>query len=117
MSLSIERAEDFIKDFERQFAWYVDRAGADVARRFQDALDVSLVSLSRKPDLGRTRHFRNPKLSNLRSHPVERPFHNLLIFYRIEGPLLRAFRLMHGARDLPRRLTQRPESDQPMFTS
>jgi hypothetical protein len=31
MSLAIERAALFIADFEIQFAWYVEKAGADVA--------------------------------------------------------------------------------------
>jgi len=39
MSLAIQRAEFFKQDFAKQFAWYVDDAGPDVARRFQTALD------------------------------------------------------------------------------
>ena len=106
MSLAIQRATFFVADFEIQFAWYVQKAGAEVAWRFQSALDDSLRKLSNRPDLGRIRHFRNPKLHGLRSYRVERPFKKLLIFYRVEGNWLQAVRLMHGARDLSRRLTQ-----------
>jgi plasmid stabilization system protein ParE len=110
MSLAIQRASFFIADFEIQFAWYVEKAGADVAWRFQSALDDSLRKLSNRPDLGRIRHFPNPKLSGLRSYRVERPFKKLLIFYRVQGDCLQAVRLMHGARDLPRRLNEPPEA-------
>jgi plasmid stabilization system protein ParE len=108
VSLVIQRAEFFAADFERQFAWYVDKAGAEVAWRFQEALDVSLQRISFRPDLGRLRHFRNPRLHDLRSFLVEPPFEKLLIFYRVEIQVLRAVRLMHGARDLPRRLMEPP---------
>jgi hypothetical protein len=40
---------------------------------------------------------------------VEAPFHNLLIFYRHDGKVLSVERLMHGSRDLPRRLVEPPE--------
>ncbi len=110
MSLAIQRASFFIADFEIQFAWYVEKAGAEIAWRFQSALDDSLRKLSNQPDLGRIRHFRDARLNGLRSYLVERPFKKLLIFYRVEGDCLQAIRLMHGARDLPRRLNQPPEA-------
>jgi toxin ParE1/3/4 len=108
MSLAIQQASFFTADFEKQFGWYVDHAGAEVARRFQAALDTSLTRLSSRPDLGRLRHFRHPSLRGLRSHPVERPFDKILIFYRANEQRLYAVRLLHGARDLPRRLVQPP---------
>ena len=108
MSLVVERALFFIQDFEKQFAWYVEKGSPEVAWRFHSALDVSLLKLSRQPDLGRLRHFRHPKLRDLRSYRVEPPFDKLLIFYRVDGDIHFGFRLMHGARDLPRRLRQPP---------
>ena len=113
MSLAIERGAFFMADFEIQFAWYVDKAGAEVAWRFQSALDASLGKLADRPDLGRIRHFGSPKLRGLRSYRVERPFKKLLIFYRVEGDRLQAVRLMHGARDLPTRLTETPGAEAP----
>ena len=110
MSRAIQRAGFFIADFERQFAWYADKAGDEMAGKFQVALDVALQKLSRLPDLGQIRHFQHPKLQNLRSYRVERPFDKLLIFYRVEGDFLQAVRLMHGSRDLPRRLSEPPNS-------
>jgi plasmid stabilization system protein ParE len=108
MSRAIRKSGDFTADFERIFAWYVDQAGEEVAWRFQAALDTSLVKLSLRPDLGRPRHFHHPKLQGLRSFLVEHPFENLLIFYRANDEVLDAIRLMHGARNLPRRLVESP---------
>jgi toxin ParE1/3/4 len=108
VSRAIQKARDFAADFENVFGWYVDKAGAEVAWRFQSALDSSLTQLSIRPDLGRPRHFRHPKLRGLRSFPVERPFEKLLIFYRANDEALDAVRLMHGARNLPRGLIEPP---------
>jgi len=108
MSRAVQKAPAFKTDFENLFSWYVDHAGQEVAWRFQTALDISLVKLSIQPDLGRPRHFRHPDLAGLRSFPVERPFENLLVFYRPTNEVVDAVRLMHGARNLPRRLREAP---------
>lgn len=79
MSLAVQKSDPFKADFEQQFAWYVEKAGQAVAWRFQGALDATLAKLARQPDLGRPRRFRHPILRDLRSSPVERPFHRLLI--------------------------------------
>jgi len=109
MSRAVRKTQDFLADYENVFAWYVDQADAEVARRFQKTLDISLVKLSRLPDLGRPRHFSHPKLRGLRSFLVEHPFDKLLIFYRANDEVLDAVRLMHGARNLPLRLLESPE--------
>jgi plasmid stabilization system protein ParE len=106
MSLPIRKSRDFAADFENLFAWYVGEAGEEVAWRFQAALHKSLYRLSIHSDLGRPRHFRNPKLKGLRSFSVEHPFGKLLIFYRVNDVALDAVRLIHGARNLPRRLRE-----------
>ena len=108
MKRTIQKSCDFTADFEQIFAWYVDEAGGELARRFQAALDISLMKLSIRPDLGRLRHFQHPALSELRSFPVEHPFNTILIFYRATHESLDAVRLMHGARNLPRRLREPP---------
>lgn len=55
MSLAVKKAEFFKQDYAKQFAWYVDEAGTEVAWRFQAALDQTLKKLARQPDLGRRR--------------------------------------------------------------
>jgi plasmid stabilization system protein ParE len=108
MSRAIQKARDFAVDFENLFGWYIEQAGAEAAWRFEAALDTSLARLSVRPDSGRPRHFRHRELSGLRSFPVEHPFENLLIFYRATDDTVQAVRLMHGARNLPRRLRTSP---------
>jgi plasmid stabilization system protein ParE len=111
MSLQLEQAASFREDLALRALWYVREAGTDVARRYQAAVDATLNLLAAQPDLGRKRHFQHPKLHGLRSLPVQRPFNKVLIFYRIDGDCLQAVRLIHGARDLPRRLLEPPESE------
>ena len=110
MSLGLQKADAFLEDFTLQALWYVREAGDEVARRFQKAVDSRLHLLCEQPGLGRVRRFRHPKLQGLRSFAVDQPFHRFLIFYRANGATLQAVRLMDGARDLPRRLAERPDS-------
>ena len=51
---------------------------------------------------------KHPLLQGLRSFRVEPPFDKLLVFYRSTEQALQAWRLMHGTRDLPRRLVEPP---------
>ena len=111
MSLGLQKADAFLEDFTLQALWYVRQAGDEVARRFQKAVDSRLRLLCEQPGLGRIRRFRHLKLQGLRSFAVERLFQRLLIFYREDGVRLQAVRLMDGARDLPRRLTEPPSSE------
>jgi plasmid stabilization system protein ParE len=39
---------------------------------------------------------------------LTKPFHAHIVFYRVGGDVIEIFRVMHGARDLPRRLQQPP---------
>ena len=110
MSLALQKADAFLEDFALQTLWYVRQAGDEVARSFQQAVESRLRSLCEQPRLGRLRRFNHPKLRALRSFSLERPFRNVLIFYREDGVTLQAVRLMHGARDLPRRLAESPPS-------
>jgi toxin ParE1/3/4 len=110
MILPIRKADQFIADFERQFRWYDRQAGWNVARRFLFSVDRTLERLAKQPDLGRVRHFPQPELLGLRSLSLERPFHRHLVFYRIAETVIEAWRLMHGAPDLPRRLLESFES-------
>ena len=108
MSLALQKADAFLEDFALQVLWYVREAGEDIARSFHQAIDSRLNLLCSQPGLGRARRFKHPKLQGLRSFALEHPFQRFLIFYREEGATLQAVRLMDGARDLPRRLTEAP---------
>ena len=108
MSLALQKADAFLEDFALQALWYVRQDGAELAIRFQQAVDSRLHLLCEQPGAGPVRKFKHPKLKGLRSFALERPFHRFLIFYREDGTVLQAVRLMDGARDLPRRLAEPP---------
>lgn len=106
MSLAIQKSLLFHADVTGQFEWYHDEAGEELAWRFFKTVDATLFKLSIQPDLGRIRHFRNPLLHRLLSIQVDPPFNRLLIFYRHSKTEVVTERLMHGARDLLRRLVE-----------
>jgi plasmid stabilization system protein ParE len=110
VKLPLHRADDFNADFDRQYRWYLEQAGEDLAARFLDRVLLTLRLLGGQPDLGRRRKFRHPALRDLRSFRLNSPFDRILIFYRVKGDSLEAWRLMYGTRDLPRRLVEPPES-------
>ena len=111
MAWRVVRKPDFKADIGLQFSWYFTTANGEVAWRFVEVVDVTLGALSRQPFLGRRRRFRHPLLTGLRSFRVEPPFSRFLIFYRADDGVVDAWRLMHGGRDLSRRLVEPPESD------
>jgi toxin ParE1/3/4 len=111
MSGPLRRSPFFTADVQEQFAWYWDEAGEDVAWHFEVAVERTLLAIARQPGVGRERHFHHPALQSLRSFRVETPFTKLLIFYRLQDDCIEVWRLMHGARDLPRRLLDPPDSE------
>jgi plasmid stabilization system protein ParE len=106
MNLRLAKDPQFERDLEIQFEWYEVNARPGVSDRFLSAVFLSLQELLRQPELGRVRRFRNERLRGFRSWIVGDPFDRLLLFYRIEGDLLVVKRLLHGARNLPRRLSE-----------
>ena len=108
MNLALDRTENFTSDFDRQYRWYLAEAGEGVARRYLEAVWQTLNELAAHPRLGRPRRFRDPALQGLRSFRVRPPFEVHLIFYRHTDRELSAERLLHGRRDLPRRLREPP---------
>jgi plasmid stabilization system protein ParE len=106
MRLTLRRADQFTADFEAQVRWFGDEGGTELATAFVFAVDRTLEQLAEHPGLGRRSKFVHPKLQNLRSILVARPFNKYLVFYRFDSMHLYALRLMHGARDLPRRLLE-----------
>lgn len=97
-------------DLTNQYRWYLDNAGEEVAERFLATFDATVERLAQIPELGRRRRFRDPELAGLRSLAVRGRFRAHLIFYRGSKAGVSIERVMHGARDLPRRLSEAPES-------
>jgi toxin ParE1/3/4 len=108
MSLRIQRSEWFIGDLEHYAAWYDKEAGWALAERYLNAVSATISKLADMPDLGRKTRFSSPTLRNLRYLPVEQPFDKHLVFYRHDESTLYIERVVHGARDLPIRLTEPP---------
>jgi plasmid stabilization system protein ParE len=113
VALALRRAEFFVRDFDLQYRRYLEEADAAVAERYFEALETTLEQLARHPALGRIRRFKHVELKGIRSYRVSPPFHKHLIFYRYDADALIAERVVHGARDLPRRLAQPPETVTP----
>jgi toxin ParE1/3/4 len=108
MSLAIHQADDFWADLLKQVDWYRDNADPEVAERYLDAVEATLHVLANAPGLGRPRFRDWPELAGIRSWRARKPYHRHLIFYRFDDRTLRAERILHGARDLPRRLRESP---------
>jgi len=99
------RSDDFNADVRREWI-YLEQFGEALADRFVDHVDQSLDLLARQPGLGHSGRYRHPRLGGLRAWAVAKPFGDWLIFYWERPRRVHLFRLMHGARDLPRRLVE-----------
>lgn len=111
MSVALHRSDYFNEDFDLQYRWYLREAGEELAERYFAAVLASVRFLRQNPGVGRERKFHHQALKGLRSFRVERPFHRHIIFYRSTETELYVERVMHGSRDLPRRLQEPPGSE------
>ena len=108
MSLILARSDDFWADLQRQVDSYRDQAGPEVATGYLDAVEATLHQLAKTPGIGRLRFWDWPELAGIRSWRVQKPYRRHLLFYRFDAQTLFAERIIHGARDLPRRLLESP---------
>ena len=104
----IEYSPWFDADFQIRAAWYLERAGLDIADQFVRAVEATVRRLEANPPLGRRPFPLDPILAELHSVLVEKPFAKHVLFYRLSDECLTLERLIHGARDLPRRITESP---------
>jgi toxin ParE1/3/4 len=111
MSVRLTRNPLFTADVQHRFGRYWDQAGETIAWRFASAVEEILKEICRQPSLGRQRSFTHPQLQGLRSFRLNPPFNKHVFFYRFNGGEVEAWRLMHGARDLARRLLQAPNAE------
>ena len=109
MSLDILISLRAEQDMTLQYRWYLENADLDVAERYLLAVHETIQRIAERPDLGVRRHFASSELARIRSIQVRKPFHRHLLFY-LDGDTLRVERIMHGARDLPRRLLEEPDT-------
>ena len=93
-------------DLKKQYAWYLKHAGAEVAERYFAEFDATVATLALHSGLGPLGRFRDVHLAGIRSYPFKKPFDKHLIFHRADSTTLTIVRVLHGARDLPRRLLE-----------
>ena len=108
MSLEVFISRRAEEDITRQYQWYLENADEDVSERYLTAVHQTIMRISEIPNLGARRRFAAPELEGIRSFQVARPFERHLVFYEAKD-FLRVERVVHGARDLHRRLLENPE--------
>ena len=104
--MRVSNSERARADMAHQYRWYADHARTEVAERFLLSFNTTAQQLAQHPFLGRPRRFRAAELRGMRSLSMKDGFEVHLIFYRLDEDVLFVERVMHGARDLPRRLKE-----------
>ena len=89
-----------------ELAVYLLDQSEDVARRFVDAVEATLKDLAGRPGVGSPKQYGRPALAGLRSWWVS-GFPNHLIYYFPLADGIDVVAIMHGSRDLERRIAPR----------
>jgi len=106
--MNVRKTDAFMADVERQFEWYARQAGWDVAERYLEAIEATCNLLAQYSQLGPAARLNHPRLRDWRFFVIFRPFNKHVLFYEINNEEITMRRVMHGHRDLPRRLLQNP---------
>jgi len=106
--MSLRKADDFIADAEIQFEWYLTEAGQSVADRYLACLEAACELIGRYPLLGPHAGLKHERLRDWRFFVIFRPFNKHVLFYEIADDDVVMRRVLHGYRDLPRRLLEPP---------
>ncbi len=110
MSLRVVHTSEALQDITLQADYYAAKENVVLAERFIESLKRTVQMLSVHPLLGKLAGYRHPKLTGIRFFLVRRPFEQHLIFYRIHHEQLDIVRVLHGKRDLPRRIIEPPNA-------
>ena len=111
MSLRVVQTPEALADIALQADYYAHRENFALAQRFTDAVKTTVRLLATHPRIGKQADYEHPKLTGIRFFLVQKPFDKHLIFYRVCGDTLDIVRIVHGMRDLPRRLLDSPGAD------
>lgn len=106
--MSLLKSDDFIADVERQFEWYALNASWEVADRYVNGVEATTRLIEKHPRLGPLAGLTHPRLQDWRFFVVFRPFNKHVLFYEVAGEDVVLRRVMHGHRNLPRRLLEPP---------
>ena len=107
MNLQVTKATRVEVELENLWNYFADHADLEVADRFLASVERTIQHLAEQPGLGHPRRFQHEELAGLHSWRVD-DFPNHLIFYRATAETWQIYSVMHGARDPPRRLLDRP---------
>ena len=99
MSLLIDTARDAKVDLIDLAHYLSEREGGSAVLRFINATKKAFDRLAETPGIGTPRDYDNPRYVGMRMSPIPK-FPKYLIFYRVEGDILKILRVLHGARDL-----------------
>ncbi|MDH7975908.1 type II toxin-antitoxin system RelE/ParE family toxin [Sphingomonas sp. AR_OL41] len=85
-------------DVEAAVDYYFREAGADVARRFIDAIATAFRTIGSRPATGSPRHAHELNIPGLRSQRLKRfPY---LVFYVERADHIYLWRVLHAQRDM-----------------
>ena len=99
MRFFLDSARDAKVDLIDLAHYLSEREGARVVTRFISATRKAFERLAEAPGIGTPRDYDNPRYAGMRMTPIPE-FPKYLIFYRVEGDILKIIRVLHGARDL-----------------
>jgi toxin ParE1/3/4 len=88
---------------------YIGADSPEAAERLLDAVGTALSLLLENPEAGGVREFDSPRAQDIRSW-APREFPSYLIFYRVDGSDIEVVRFLHGARDWPRFVREKPST-------
>jgi plasmid stabilization system protein ParE len=106
--MSVRKSDVFIADIEKQFEWYAQNARLEIAERYLDAVEATCNLLGQYPQLGPLARLTHPQLREWRFFVIFRPFQKHILFYEATDAQVTMRRVMHGHRDLPKRLLENP---------
>jgi plasmid stabilization system protein ParE len=78
--MNVRKTDDFIADVERQYRWFVVKAGFEVADRYLDTVQSTCQLLGRHPFLGPPGGFAHTRLRDWRFFLAFRPFKRHILF-------------------------------------
>src|ERR1700739_1837258 len=104
--MSVNRSDEFLADIEREYEWYTLKANLEIAERYLDAVQSTVRLIELYPQIGPIGNFVYSRLNGWRYFVVVRPFNRYVLFYEIAGETVILRRVMHGYRNLPRRLLE-----------
>ena len=108
MSRRIVQSPESLADVALQADYYAQKEDIALAERFIAEVKATVRLLANHPYIGKETRYANRRLSGIRLFLVRKPFDKHVIFYRAFQDTLDIVRIIHGVRDLPRRLLDPP---------